>query len=168
MKEEKPFKPLKSVAGEPDNLTRLASRSSRLIATLIDSATAAFLLFPLLWFILLEEARVGNITVLRMIICSLVIGILSYALVNAYYLHKKGQSFGKMYVGIRVIGSKSGQVIPFYKYFLLRILPIIIVIFPIFIGLIIIIIDSLFIFRKDKRCLHDLLTGTLVVNVNEK
>ena len=88
--------------------------------------------------------------------------------INGYLLAKHGQTVGKKIAGTRIVDSESGRLVPLSRVFWLRYLPISLV------GQIphgvsfLCSIDILFIFRRDKRCIHDLIAGTKVVKVNEK
>lgn len=82
-----------------------------------------------------------------------------------------GQSLGKLLVGVRVVrldGGKAGfvrgallrYVLPVFFMFLLICIPIAgpLLLLPMFL-----IVDLCFMFRADRRCLHDLMAGTIVV-----
>jgi uncharacterized RDD family membrane protein YckC len=86
--------------------------------------------------------------------CWLIFGIISCILIS-----KSGQSMGKAAVGIRIVrveGTRAG----FWRIAGLRWF--VSAVSSALIGLIGV-IDILFIFRKDRRCLHDLIAGTMVV-----
>jgi uncharacterized RDD family membrane protein YckC len=77
----------------------------------------------------------------------------------------KSQTLGKYIFKIKVINAKTNKKVHPLRYIFMRFLMgemlfgLAILIFPYFI------VDSLFIFRKDKRTLHDLIAGTRVVEV---
>ena len=83
-------------------------------------------------------------------------------LVQMGLLALRGQSVGKLIVGLRIVrldGSAPG----FLHAFLLRsCIPFLLEQIPV-LGLVFWVVDSCFIFRDDHRCLHDLLAGTRVV-----
>jgi uncharacterized RDD family membrane protein YckC len=81
-----------------------------------------------------------------------------------------GQSLGKLVVGARVVkldGSRAGflhgallrYVIPVGVFLLLSMIPLI----GLFFALVFLVVDLCFMFREDRRCLHDLIAGTTVV-----
>ena len=77
-----------------------------------------------------------------------------------------GQTIGKKLQGIHVIKYSSDEikVAGFWRYFCLRFL------FGICFLTVIpfwFLINILFIFREDRRCLHDLIAGTQVIVKNE-
>jgi uncharacterized RDD family membrane protein YckC len=83
--------------------------------------------------------------------------------VNLMWLIKRGQSIGKRIVGIRIVGLESDTNPGGVKTVVLRgIVNGIIGAIPL-LGAFYSIADILFIFGKDRRCLHDLLAGTRVV-----
>ena len=90
-------------------------------------------------------------------------GIGVFLLVNYHYLKTNGQTVGKKLLGIRIVDldgnppSMTRHLLPRYAvYFGIGYVP--------FVGGIFSIVNILFIFRKDKRCLHDLAAKTMVVD----
>ena len=76
-----------------------------------------------------------------------------------YLLSKDGQTIGKKVMDTRIVKVDTGENGGFVTNVLVRtILNGLIGIIPLY-GL----IDILFIFRGDKRCIHDLIAGTKVV-----
>ena len=94
-------------------------------------------------------------------------GLLGVVLVQALLLTLRGQNLGKLLVGARVVRAETGAPAGFIRGVLLRFaLPVTLifllnVLFPL--GLIFLLIDYFFMFRADRRCLHDLIAGTKVV-----
>jgi uncharacterized RDD family membrane protein YckC len=82
--------------------------------------------------------------------------------VQMFLLARRGQSIGKLMLGLRIVrldGSAPG----FLHAFLLRsCAPFLIEQIPL-LGLGFWIVDSCFVFRADRRCVHDLLADTRVV-----
>jgi uncharacterized RDD family membrane protein YckC len=84
--------------------------------------------------------------------------------VQAVLLAVRGQSIGNLLVRTRIVRAPGGEPAGFLRAFLLRgCLARIIRHLP-FVGGIFWIVDSCFIFREDRRCLHDLIAGTKVIN----
>ncbi len=80
--------------------------------------------------------------------------------IQAYYLTVEGQSLGKRWLKIRIVDAETQRVGGFSKNVLVRsVLNFILSFVPVY-GL----VDVLFIFREDRRCVHDLMAGTIVVN----
>jgi uncharacterized RDD family membrane protein YckC len=94
-------------------------------------------------------------------------GILGAMFVQTLLLTLRGQNIGKLLFGARVVRFDNGQPAGFVRGALLRfLLPVSIMIllnlaFPL--GLLFLAVDYAFIFRADRRCLHDLIAGTMVV-----
>jgi uncharacterized RDD family membrane protein YckC len=83
---------------------------------------------------------------------------------NGYFLATNSQTIGKRLLGIRIENVSGGRA-PLRKIVLLRTLPFSCVANIPYFGGVLILADSLLIFRKDRRCLHDHIAGTRVVKV---
>jgi uncharacterized RDD family membrane protein YckC len=75
-----------------------------------------------------------------------------------------GQSLGKRWCRIKIVRSESHPV-GFVHGVLLREWVRILVGFVPFVGMALTVLDDLFVFRADRRCLHDLIAGTRVIDV---
>lgn len=76
-----------------------------------------------------------------------------------------GQSLGKQMVGIRIV-KVDGSAVGFANGVVARVWALGFVagvLNPLILGWVVMLADALFIFRSDRRCLHDLLAGTKVV-----
>lgn len=150
------------VQGAEDEASELAGRWLRLGAALIDVFTLAVVFYPLAYF----GFRVPlNGLVLQDPISNLIASLASvglYVLFNGYLLHMYGQTVGKRLLGIRVVnldGSKATlQTLLLKRYLVVQLIAEI----PL-IGFLVSVLNALFIFREDRRCLHDLIAGTKVV-----
>jgi uncharacterized RDD family membrane protein YckC len=97
----------------------------------------------------------------------------AYLLLNAWLLVSKGQTIGKTLMRTRIV-NLAGEKVPLWKVFFLREM--------LFWGLfclaldqlpqiiqrlyiIFLIINGMFIVRTDRRCIHDLVCGTQVIDV---
>jgi uncharacterized RDD family membrane protein YckC len=87
---------------------------------------------------------------------------LAFVLIHGYFLRATGQTIGKKLTGIRIAGP-DGKVPDFAKVILVRYFPIWLVSLIPFVGGFLVLLDVLFIFRSDRRCIHDLIAGTRVV-----
>jgi len=136
----------------------LASRGQRLRAAIIDYmifvVPMAAMLIPIAMSRGKAMAAVGPILGGLVFVAILVI--------NGLLLARNGQTIGKRSTGIRVVrtdGSDAG----FVRLFFLRGgLSWLIAAIPA-IGGLYALVDVLFIFRSDRRCLHDLIADTRVV-----
>ncbi|XID75778.1 RDD family protein [Alkanindiges sp. WGS2144] len=87
---------------------------------------------------------------------------LGYFILQAYLLHKSGQTIGKKALGIMIVDDQSGEKTSITRSFLLR--SIVFIIFNYFIFLVAI-VDFAFIFTERRRTMHDRLARTIVVNI---
>ena len=120
-----------------------ASLTSRLGAALLDGVIAGSALVVLIYI----SPELGMLLLLAIFI------------VQAVLLTRDGQSLGKKALDIRIVVYRTGENGGFVPNVLLRVvvngLLGFIPLYPI--------VDVLFIFRKDRRCIHDLIAGTVVV-----
>lgn len=86
-----------------------------------------------------------------------------YVVVQITLLCARSQSIGKLLLGMRIIDVQTGEPAGPLRAFVLRGLLIALIEFIPLLGLLFWIVDSCFIFREDRRCLHDLIAGTSVV-----
>jgi uncharacterized RDD family membrane protein YckC len=91
--------------------------------------------------------------------------LLGLVVLQATLLTVRGQTVGKILTGLRVVRARDGSPAGFLHGFLLRgFLPRCLRHVPLF-GALFWLVDNCFIFRDDRRCLHDLIAGTKVVKV---
>lgn len=129
---------------EPSFTPTQATRGSRLLAFIVD--LAASLLVWLVAFFVSEPAI-------------FLIGAIGLVVYQMYLLSTQGQTIGKKVMGIKIIKDDNGQNGGFVTNVLMRVIlnGIICAIPPYFL------VDILFIFREDQRCIHDMIAGTKVV-----
>mgnify|MGYP003422793069 FL=1 len=142
---------------------QLAGRGARLGGAIIDGV----MLLGLWWLVGLvtpwnifspKMAEAGFVAMIGMQL----LGLLLFAIVNGYLLMSRGQTIGKLLLGMRIVrpdGSAAtpGRVIGL-RYgvgWMLSAIPVI--------GMVYALVDCLMIFRADRRCLHDLIADTIVV-----
>ncbi len=94
---------------------------------------------------------------------SVLLGFAIYLILNGYLLHKRGQTIGKWALGIKIVSVTNNEIIPLSKVFFVRYVPQALVAMIPVLGSVLIIVNDLFIFRKDKRCVHDHIAGTKVI-----
>jgi len=91
------------------------------------------------------------------------LAFLVLVVITCVLLTKRGQTLGKKWVGIRIVEFPGAQKPGFVKAVLLRnIVSGIIGGIPC-LGALYTIVDYCFIFREDRRCLHDLIASTQVI-----
>jgi len=150
----------------PDNNTQqfiLASRMKRLFARLLDGVFG--LVSALVPGFVLTFLSDGNFNP-ESFLLGAVVGIICFVIYQWYLLATTAQTIGKKYLKIKIV-NKNGEQAGFFVNVLLREwLMGLIGIIPA-IGGIIQIVNILFIFRDDRKCIHDLIAGTVVVSVIE-
>ena len=90
--------------------------------------------------------------------------VIIFMAINSYLLVTKGQTLGKLALGIRIVDVASNGAATAVKLLGLRYVLVLLVMAIPMIGQALGLIDVLFIFRSDRRCVHDLLAGTKVVS----
>ena len=148
-----------------DQSAELAKRSSRFFAALIDSLigmvfAVPFMLLagPSLGFEIGQTQQPGT----EYTVVAVIFGFVFFAIVHGYFLHTNGQTVGKKLIGIKIV-STAHESVSVSKILGLRYLPISVVSAIPILGQILPLVDVLFIFRGDRRCIHDLIAGTCVI-----
>jgi uncharacterized RDD family membrane protein YckC len=152
------------VAGDSE----LASRSTRLGAAIVDGVIGIAIAFPLMYVSGVWNYVVrGENPPLGLTLAMGALGFLGFLLIHGYLLMTNGQTVGKKLAGIR-IADLNGAVPGFATLILRRYLPISLVAQIPVAGPYVPLLDDLFIFRADRRCLHDLIAGTKVVTTRRR
>ncbi len=150
----------------------LASRGARLGAALLDNVLMFLCFAPMIpaYYRLIQATENGGdpSAVLTgsdsvMLVIGLLL-ILGFTIVQLVLLSTTGQTVGKRICKVRIVRFEDGTNPGFVKAVLLRaLLPGLISGGIPIAGLIFSIVNIGFIFREDKRCIHDLMAGTHVV-----
>jgi uncharacterized RDD family membrane protein YckC len=138
-----------------------ASRMKRLAAAMIDSALLSFPLVFLYQSFTSSIISSDSLSIIRLMVLLAGAIIIEFAVVgfNIYFLVKNGQTIGKKLLHIRIVNVEDGSKASFAALIFLRaLLPGILGFVPFFP-----IADVCFIFRGDRRTLHDMIAGTIVV-----
>jgi len=143
----------------------LATRLSRLFAILIDSLLLVALVLPVLLLMPVDITADGEIDFSGGFPQGLAV---SYALMGVYSLLQlvllwtRSQTVGKIVMRIRIDEHhRAGRAGPIKTVLIRGFVVGLISSLPI-VGIFFILLNPLFIFGRDKRCLHDLLAGTVV------
>lgn len=147
----------------------LATLGSRLAASFIDNLVLMVPLYAVVFGVygslfqpfLDAQARGGS----YLFGFSLVTGALGaafYAIINWKLLNGGGQTVGKKLIGIRIVRS-DGSPVGARHVLLRRYLPLAVVSQIPIVGMLLAMVDSLFIFRASRKCLHDDIADTIVV-----
>ena len=137
-------------------------RGRRLCAFAVDFIVTAVVAFIALWPLGLfenEQAYEPSQLVIRIVL--LIAG--SYLLVNGWYLHARGQTVGKRMLRICMIAHTDGRPLPLWKLLARTCSVLVLAAIPL-VG-VLVIVDILFIFPRQRRCLHDLLVGSTVARI---
>lgn len=140
----------------------LASRDTRFLGALIDGLIFNLSFLPLL-FAIVKGKFIQNISIFQQIILPSV-SILTFITINAYLLHKNGQTIAKKVLGIKIVDYKSHTIANVFRIIFLRYGSLVLLSLLSVVGKFLGLINPLFIFGKEKRCLHDLIARTKVVN----
>lgn len=167
-----------------------AGRRQRFLAVLIDSiilSAVLYFIFLLIIFILFDSQGenlvlsmeefdqymvsfyfdISSINLLNGVVyLIMIVPLVSWLIINGYFLAKTGQTIGKMILNIAIRDKDTLEVPSLSRIVLKRYLifdAVQLINFPLYI--IVDIIDVLSIFRQDKRMIHDLIANTIVVQV---
>ena len=145
----------------------LAGRMRRLGATVIDAILVPVLTIVLVMvFGVVEDAE--DYVDATWSLWVLLLAVASYLLLNGVTLWRGGQTLGKRLTGIAIVRA-DGTPAPFWKLVCIRAL-----FFPLLFTIVVPwvlllpLLDQLLIFRRNRRCLHDLAAGTVVVRVRAR
>ena len=143
-------------------VVELAGRGQRLGAAIIDALIGVALAVPIWMFLGLSDYMAKGIEPpFAVTATSIVLGFVFFVAVHGYFL-RQGQTVGKKILGIRITDLDDNRV-SIGRLLGLRYAPISAVMFIPVVGNFLPLVDSLFVFRSDKRCIHDLIAGTKVI-----
>ena len=145
---------------------KLGGRIERLAAFMIDELIAIICLIPLGTTFLSALGNNDQEMILNAITDKVeMVLFLTFVpiIIQAYLVTTRGQSIGKIVMSLRIVNAKDGTNPGFLKaFFVRRILPAPLFFLPLML-LLYSIVNVLFIFRSDRRCLHDWIGRTIVV-----
>lgn len=148
-----------------DSSSRLASLNQRLLASIIDSALGVAVVAPLQYkFGVFARLSAKTSLGFGELVLWAAVYFAFWFLENGYFLATNSQTIGKRILGIRIEAISGGRA-SLSKIVFLRTLPFSCIANIPVVGGGLILADTLLIFRKDRRCLHDHLAGTQVVKV---
>ncbi|WP_395747774.1 RDD family protein [Prosthecobacter sp.] len=149
---------------------QLADLGKRLGAALLDGLLGAILVgvpYGFFIFAMSDNGRQPELNPTAMIAggCML-LGFLALLVINIVMLATRGQTPGKRVLGIRIATYPGAEKPGFVKAFLLRALVNGLIGAVPCLGPIYSLVDICFIFQTDRRCIHDLIAGTHVIEGN--
>ena len=165
----------------------LAGRFRRLVATLVDAVLVPALALLLLTITDVMEDADDYANVGLMMLRVFLLAVVAYLILNGYTLWRRGQTLGKWVMGIAIVPASSllydsakndGDEhqrayvpapfvpAPLWKLIFIRALffPLLFMAVVPWVALLPV-LDQALIFGKRRRCLHDLVAGTVVVRV---
>lgn len=146
---------------------RKASRGKRLGAALLDLLINLMWMTPIFWgATMVAGVRQGLKPAAPMAGLMLLGFVLLVAMivVNCVLIHRYGQTIGKRTLDIAIVRS-DGERVSLARYIFLRVMPISLLGGVPMVGKVAALVDVLIIFGPERRCLHDLIADTIVVDV---
>ncbi len=143
----------------------LAGRGTRLAAIIIDTVVQIAVMLPIMFaggyltYLTSGQKPSWGTTALWS-----VAGFVAFVAVQGYPLATGGQTWGKKLLKVRIVdlaGNKPDLVsLLGLRYGVLQVIGLLPIVGPMYT-----VVDALFIFSKDRRCLHDKIAGTRVTVV---
>ena len=152
----------------------LADRGTRFVASFVDTLLVMAIVLPIgIATGFYTRAAAQQVGFPEHVAMS-ALGAVAMLAVNGYLLANRGQTVGKMLNKIRIVDAQTGSRLPFVRVFVYRslwLIPLVVIaalipgqVDDILINLVSL-VDALFIFGKQRRCLHDYIAGSKVVRV---
>ncbi len=143
--------------------TKLASRWKRLGGAMLDGVISMVIIVPLILVTgVLQRAFSGEGMTIGQQAAFFVVGWVVFLILNGYLLANRCQTIGKVAVRTKIV-DLQGNIPSFGKLLLLRYLVLGLVAQIPIAGSLVGLVNALFIFGKERRCLHDYMAGTRVV-----
>ena len=177
MTERNPYAPpqaeVRDAQAAPATKGALATRTLRLAGAIVDGVASAVFVVPFLMFTGDWTAAISNELSYGTISLG---GFAVFTAMHGYLLATRGQTIGKWLVGTRIVRTDNDEVPTLgrtlgLRYGVLALGPVatfsVLVLNGVILYVVIVVglIDLALIFRRDRRCLHDLIAGTKVVAV---
>lgn len=144
---------------------KLATRGSRLFAVIIDGLLATILVVPAVLMFPFGFTADGEVDMSEGVPAGLMVayGVIGvYSLFQLFLLWTRSQTLGKIAMKIRIDEYGSDERAGAVKAVLIRSIVVGMISAVPIIGTIFGLVNILFIFGKEQRCIHDLLAGTVV------
>jgi uncharacterized RDD family membrane protein YckC len=133
-----------------------------LSGALLDGVISAIIVVPIFFFMGAFSGEIREEANLGIEIFQYLAGWAVFFLLNGYFLVTRGQTIGKMIVSTKVVNKKGETPPPLDIIGKRYLIPSLIYAIPIA-GQIFSLVNALFIFREDKRCIHDHIADTYVI-----
>jgi uncharacterized RDD family membrane protein YckC len=167
MQDENPYQAPQAALQDPAvHELVLADRGMRLAGAIIDGMLLALILLPMMaiggYF---DGVMRGEQPSLASQLGWGLGGIVLFVIVQGVPLARSGQTWAKKMLKMRIV-DLDGHQPPFGKLIGLRYLPTQLISMVPVLGALFGLVDALFIFGEERRCIHDLIAGTRVVRVD--
>jgi uncharacterized RDD family membrane protein YckC len=162
MTEADPYAPPRAAVADPApaEVHPRASRGRRFVAKLADGV----LLLVMAWCGVYVAGTRGVLFDNPAWNLGALIGMAPVAVVQLVLLVRSGQTLAKMAFGLRILGLDGEPVDPWRLVLLRSVVPVVIGYVPI-VNVLFGLADALLIFGPERRCIHDHLAGTMVVDL---
>ncbi len=145
---------------------RVADLGKRFLGALVDGLLGMLVLPGYIALIVDAESNGGEPSLIGMVgLLWMLLSVLAVLIVQIYLLATRSQSVGKFVMKTQIVDYETGQPASFVHCFLLRSLVNGLIGAIPCVGAVYSIVDICFIFRDDRRCIHDLLASTIVVDI---
>lgn len=141
----------------------LASRSLRFWAMVLDAVAAVAVLWTISKLTSFDVWQARGASIWSISLREVVLSPVIFVLLHGYLLAKRGQTVGKALLGLRITGV-CGEAVPLSRLGLRYGVGCLTGVMA-GLALIYALIDGLMVFRKSRRCLHDVIAGTVVVKI---
>lgn len=170
MDNQNPYRAPEAPITNPVLDTDLAGLGERLAAALIDAFIMLCIMLPAMFFggyfkAVIDAALSGAKPPFGLIAMWGGIGFVIFVLVQGFPLSTTAQTWGKRILRIKIVDLDGGKP-PFSRLLAMRYLPVNVATLVPVLGSILTVVDVLFVFRQDRRCVHDLIAGTKVVKAS--
>jgi uncharacterized RDD family membrane protein YckC len=143
--------------------TKLASRWKRLGGSLMDGLISSVIIIPFMFITgVFQRALRGQEMTIEQHITLVIFSWVIFLILNGYLLANRGQTIGKVVVKTKIV-DLDGNIPRFGKLLFLRYLVIGLVSQIPILGGVVGLVNALLIFGKERRCLHDYIASTRVV-----
>lgn len=153
----------------------LATRFKRLVASVIDTFLSLFFALPGAFMLTMgilqdatpfEELMQKNFAGHEDSLSLIFAGMLIPAVVQIFLLSLRGQTVGKYLLQVQIVRHEDESRAGLWRAVMLRgMVPALIGTLP-YVGFFFTLVNVFFIFREDRRCLHDHIAGTKVIQLD--
>ena len=159
------FQPEPPLTPGHDNV---ASRMQRFLAAMIDGVLGMVVSLPLFnYYGIWELMKTGGEVPFEVSAILTAYSLVMFFVLHGFLLHHYGQTMGKRFTGLAIV-TLDGHRPSFQHLILNRYLPQWIAGLVPIVGPLLSVVNVAFIFRDDKRCVHDLIAGTKVIDLSIK